>query len=275
MKFTYQLAANDHLSVRFSHQNARSYDPADLRHLRRPEAIRRNRHQPDLQFGHHLQPRVVGHTGSGSAYRPDVASQRGDSGHHGLKTSDELGIRGVNLNDFTSGITTIDSAATRLGGPDGYLLGFETSLPWDRAERTWTISHDRDQTVGEPHLKIGGDLRMNRHLLDQVTTRAVPSVSAAPNTALNTDTAAQNGYANALAAFLLDVPQSIERGLVSETIHAAGDHKSVYSYVHDKWQVRSNITLDLGLRHEVYTPLVGYTPKGGLANYDPSNNTSK
>ena len=43
--------------------------------------------------------------------------------------------------------------------------------------------------------------------------------------------------------------------------------------MHDKWQVRSNITLDLGLRHEVYTPLVGYTPKGGQMTYDPDNNT--
>src|SRR5205085_9506983 len=93
------------------------------------------------------------------------------------------------------------------------------------------------------------------------------------NTAIPTDAAATNGYANAFAAFLLDVPQSIERGLVSDTVHKGGRHTSVFTYIHDKWQVRDNVTLDLGLRHEYYTPLVGYTGKAGQATYDPSNNT--
>ena len=43
--------------------------------------------------------------------------------------------------------------------------------------------------------------------------------------------------------------------------------------MHDKWQMRPDITLDLGLRHELYTPLVGYTPVGGQATYDPDTNT--
>ena len=67
---------------------------------------------------------------------------------------------------------------------------------------------------------------------------------------------------------MLDVPSFVERGLVNEELHRGGTHKSVYTYIHDKWQVRPNITLDLGLRHEVYTPLVGYTAKGGQMAYD-------
>ena len=82
-----------------------------------------------------------------------------------------------------------------------------------------------------------------------------------------------NGYANSLASFMLDVPNFIERGLVHDTIHRGGTHKAVYTYVHDKWQMRPDITLDLGLRHELYTPLVGYTPVGGQATYDPDTNT--
>ena len=59
----------------------------------------------------------------------------------------------------------------------------------------------------------------------------------------------------------------------SDTIHRGGTHKVVNTFVHDKWQLRSNVTLDLGLRHELYTPLVGYTPVGGQATYDPATNT--
>ena len=33
-----------------------------------------------------------------------------------------------------------------------------------------------------------------------------------------------------------------------------------------------SITLDLGLRHEYYTPLVGFHGKGGMVNYDPETN---
>ena len=125
---------------------------------------------------------------------------------------------------------------------------------------------------GNHTLKVGGDLRSNRHLLDQVNHPRGSWAFRGAQTAIPSDTAAQNGYANALASFLLDVPSAIERGLVSETIHRGGTHKAVYTYVHDKWQIRPDITLDLGLRHELYTPLVGYTPVGGQATYDPNAN---
>jgi hypothetical protein len=47
----------------------------------------------------------------------------------------------------------------------------------------------------------------------------------------------------------------------------------VFTYVHDKWQLRPNITVDLGLRHEYYTPIVGFHGRGGMATYDPDTNT--
>lgn len=34
-------------------------------------------------------------------------------------------------------------------------------------------------------------------------------------------------------------------------------HWAVFSSIHDKWQVTPKMTIDLGLRHEYYTPLVG------------------
>ena len=47
----------------------------------------------------------------------------------------------------------------------------------------------------------------------------------------------------------------------------------VSTYVHDKWQLRQKLTVDLGLRHEYYTPVVGFHDRGGMANYDPETNT--
>ena len=91
-----------------------------------------------------------------------------------------------------------------------------------------------------------------------------------------------NGYANSLAAFMLDVPNCIERGLICPPLGIASHRtrsiaeartRLVNTFVHDKWQFRPDITLDLGLRHELYFPLVGYTPVGGQATYDPDTNT--
>ena len=45
------------------------------------------------------------------------------------------------------------------------------------------------------------------------------------------------------------------------------------AFIHDKWQVRPNLTVDLGLRWEYYDPLVGIEGQGTLANYDPAINS--
>jgi hypothetical protein len=50
-------------------------------------------------------------------------------------------------------------------------------------------------------------------------------------------------------------------------------HSGFAAFIHDKWLARPNVTVDLGLRWEHYTPLVGIAGKGGLANYDPATHT--
>ena len=277
IKITYQVAQNDLVSVRYSAQNARTKDPAT--------------------FGIYGGLKPFAGTGTnptesvGGTYNRVWSAtlvqeiRFGRTHHHNeaigedylLKTSDEFGIRGVNLNDFSSGISTIN-----VGGYSDYLIGFETSLPWDREESTWTVSTTATKMWGNHTLKVGGDLRSNRHLLDQTPHPRGSFQYRGAQTAASNDNAAVNGYANSLASFMLDVPNFIERGLIcppqgncqaSDTIHRGGTHKVVNTFVHDKWQLRPDITLDLGLRHELYFPLVGYTPNGGQATYDPDTNT--
>ena len=89
---------------------------------------------------------------------------------------------------------------------------------------------------GNHTLKVGGDLRSNRHLLDQTPHPRGSFQYRGAQTAASTDNAAVNGYANSLASFMLDVPNFIERGLIcppqgdcqsSDTIHRGGTHKAV------------------------------------------------
>jgi hypothetical protein len=270
VKLTYQATANDNLSVRYSYQNAATYDPATFGiwgGIKGFAGFGTNpTHNAAANYNRTWTSTLIQEVRVGMSYYHNEAVSEAD----GLNTSDEVGIRGANLNRFSSGISTID-----VSGYNGTLVGFSNSLPWDRSERTWTVATTATKLWGDHTLKVGGDVRYNRDFLLQVQDNGGPRGRfqfRGATTAVPGDTAAQNGFANAFAAFLLDVPQSLGRDLITD-VDPGTRHWAVFSYVHDKWQVRRNVTIDLGLRHEYYTPLVGLTSRGGLSNYDPSNNT--
>jgi hypothetical protein len=50
-------------------------------------------------------------------------------------------------------------------------------------------------------------------------------------------------------------------------------HWATFAFIHDKWQVGTNLTVDLGLRFEYYNPLTGLEGAGSLSNYDPATHT--
>src|SRR5262245_20050924 len=270
IKLTYQAAANDHVSIRYSHQNARTYDPGTFGiwgGIKEFAGSGTNpTHSAAANYNRIWSSSMIQEIRFGRTSHHNEALSDAD----GLNTSDEVGIRGVNLNRFTSGITTID-----VSGYNRALVGFSASLPWDRAERTLNLATTVTKLQGNHTIKIGGDLRKNRFFLLQVQDNGGPRGVfrfRGAQTAIPSDVNATNGYANAFAAFLLDAPQSLARDLITD-IDPGGRHTSVFTYVHDKWQVRPNITVDLGLRHEYYTPLVGLNERGGMASYDPATNT--
>ena len=87
-------------------------------------------------------------------------------------------------------------------------------------------------------------------------------------TALNGGPA--SGFANAFASFLLDLPNEYGRDLPGTfpTVR----QKTLFTYVQDKWNVTQKLTLNLGLRHEIYFAPTPMFP-GGFSNYIPTNNT--
>ena len=270
IKLTTQPTPTDNLSVRYSYQNAATYDPATFGvwgGIKGFAGFGTNpTHNAATNYNKTWSPTLVQEIRVGMSYYHNEALSEAD----GLNTSDEVGIPGVNLNRFSSGITSID-----VGGYNGTLVGYAASLPWDRSERTWTAATTVTKLRGNHTLKVGGDLRYNRDFLLQVQDNGGPRGVfrfRGTTTATPADSAAQNGFANSFAAFLLDAPQSLGRDLITD-VDPGSRHWGIFSYVHDKWQVRPNVTVDLGLRHEYYTPLVGLTERGGLSNYDATNNT--
>lgn len=69
---------------------------------------------------------------------------------------------------------------------------------------------------------------------------------------------------------MLDQPNSIGRD--NRVIDPVMIHQAFFSFIQDTWQVTPRITLDLGLRHELYTPFYA-EEAGGLSNFDPETNT--
>jgi hypothetical protein len=202
----------------------------------------------------------------GLNYYKNVTTTEG----HGLTTSTDVGIPGANLDDYTSGISTIN-----IGGHSGPVLGFSASQPWDRSEKTWNVTSVLTRLYTSHTLKFGGEWRHNADMLLQTQDAGGPRgqfTFNASGTGLPSESATLSGLANPMAAFLLDWPGSVTRDL--KVFDEPGTkHWATFFFVQDKWQARSNLTVDLGLRWEYYSPLEGLAGQGSLANYDPTTHT--
>ena len=277
-KINYTLTAKDQISGRVSFMRPVVFDPG--------------------QFGQYGGPANGGFAGTGTntAYSAagtwtrvvntaTVLDVRGGLNYYknttittgdGLTTSQDVGIPGANINQYTSGVSSIN--ITGLTGPspnNGPLLGFSASQPWDRSEKTWNIVSSLTKMKSNHTIKMGGEWRKNTDKLLQTQDAGGPRGNFAftsSGTGNPAETASTQGMANAFASFLLDWPSTVQRDL--KVIDAPGTkHWAVATFVQDKWQVRSNVTMDLGLRWEFYKPLQGIQGQGTLSNYDPATNT--
>lgn len=195
-----------------------------------------------------------------SRYRNDAYAT-----DYGSKGSDDVGIRGVNISDLTSGLTNID-----ISGYSNPVVGYSLSLPWIRFETNWNFVNNWTKTRGNHTIKFGLDYRFNRDglLQTQVYSLRGQYRFRTGQTGRNGDS--NQGFANAYAAFLLDMPNDFGRDLLSAFPEYV--QFPLFTYVQDKWQVSQKLTVDIGMRHELYPPA---TPKqrGGFSNYDISTNS--
>jgi outer membrane receptor protein involved in Fe transport len=190
---------------------------------------------------------------------------------YGVAAATQLGIPGANIDQWTSGMPSMS-----IGGFSSPLVGYSASLPWRRAEVNGDVANTWTKTKGNHTIKFGLDYRRIRDDLLQTQTinpRGNWSFGA-DQTSLNPGpggTIPKTGPANDLASFLLDDPSSAGRDLAAGYFPAIRGNE-LFLFAQDKWQATQKLTVDLGLRWELYSP---FTPHfaGGFSNYDPSNNT--
>lgn len=182
-----------------------------------------------------------------------------------LRTADDLGISGVNVSAFTGGIPSVN-----INGFSNPMVGFSASLPWERAETNFNFVSNWTKLIGNHTIKWGADIRRLRDDLLQTQTfgpRGAFTFTPGP-TGLNGDP--QTSFGNSFASFLLDRPNSFGRDL--PVIFPAFRQTALFFYGQDKWQVTPKLTLDLGLRWEIWPPA---TPgrRAGFSNFDASTNS--
>lgn len=209
-----------------------------------------------------FSPTLILEARFGLSYYTNVAQNL----DYGQKTAEAIGIKGANLDDWSSGLSTIT-----VGGFADPLVGYSASLPWDRGENNMNFINNWTKVMKNHTLKFGIDLRNNRDKLKQTQDAGGPRGQI--QFGVNQTTIAggkTHPQGNSLADFLLDAPNQLRRDLA--VIFPKYNAKMVFAYVQDKWVVSPKLTLDIGLRWELYPPP---TPgeKGGFSNYDPSTNS--
>jgi hypothetical protein len=270
VKVDYNPTENDRLSVRLSYAKPEIFQaPAfglaggNANGAFQGTGIQRT-YSGGINLTHIFSPDLISEFRFGVAYYNNIATPS----DYGINQSEQLGIPGVNLDQVTSGLIGVNMGQF-YSNP---LLGYSASLPWTRAEANIDFANIWTKILGNHTIKFGGDIRRIRDALFQLQSFSPRGLYtfAAGQTALNSNgKESATSYNNNMASFLLDLPNQVGRDLA--TYFPALRGWQFFSFVQDKWVVSPKLTVDLGVRWEVYRPFVPQFP-GGLSNYDPTTN---
>ncbi|MDR3775467.1 MAG: TonB-dependent receptor [Terracidiphilus sp.] len=203
-------------------------------------------------------------------YRYNVIDTKFDQG---VQYANTLGIPGINTGStFTSGSPGFQFANVSggSGGTQGY-PAYGTGLGISRCNCPLTEREDQFQIVnnwtrieGNHTVKIGADLRYGRNLrVPSDTDRAgLLHFDNGPTE----DPAAATPGGLGFATFMLGQVDQFGR-FVSTSTNAKEFQKRTFFYVQDTWRATRNLTLNLGVRWELYFPeTVNAAGNGSLLN---------
>ena len=277
IKSDYVISTKDHLSGRFSHQKTDTYQaPLFGSFLGGPagggfEATGvATAYSTGFNYGHVFSPTLLTEARVGVAHLRNSAQQT-DYGTNDART---LGIPGNGPNGTNNVITSSGQVAFSVNNFSAPLIGYAASLPWLRAESNIDFANNWTKILGNHTLKAGADIRRIRDDLLQGNNNAAAGqfyfsenqTSAPGATAFNGST---TGQANDIASVLFGVPNQV--GQDTNSTFPAYRQTWLFFFASDKWQATPKLTLDIGLRYELYPPA---TPRkaGGFVNYNPATN---
>jgi hypothetical protein len=173
---------------------------------------------------------------------------------YGINAAESLGIKGINVNDNTTGLPniTITDFTGISGGP--------AFLPVNPQQWHWQVDENISWTVSAHTMKFGYHyIRRFPSPFTNTDTRS----SMTFNTALtNSNNAGGAGFASLLLGYLAG---GASRGFLLEPYYlTVGEHAAFFQ---DDWKVSRRLTFNLGIRWEVFKPEVEREDR--LTNFDP------
>lgn len=185
-------------------------------------------------------------------------------------TNQSLGIRNPNPDSISS----VGMARINISGMQG--MGTPVFYPLINADNLFNFINTWNKQAGRHALKWGVDVRRNR--MDRFQPQGL---NFGPRGMFNFNpgtTALRGGpalgpfgqFGNSFASFLLGATDQTSRTYMPIT--PTNRQTQLFLFVHDTYQVTNRLTLDLGLRWELYTPI---KPRyaGGASNYDITSNS--
>lgn len=183
----------------------------------------------------------------------------------GLTTSQDIGIPGVNISEWTSGLSEI-----RIDDFTRLVVGFSPSLPWARSVTFFGVTNNFTKTAGNHIIRFGGEMRRERNDLLQTQSFNPRGRFMFEEGQTGTVEDTNRGRGNSYASFLLDVPDVHGRDI---DVQFPTRRELIWAfYAQDKWQVSPKLTLDLGMRWEIEMASVP-RGNGNYSNYIIQNNT--
>jgi outer membrane receptor protein involved in Fe transport len=176
-----------------------------------------------------------------------------------------FGIPNANLGDrFTSGLGEFDFNGNNNNTSDAFGDGLgvaRCNCPLIESEQQFQFVNNWTKTHGNHTFKFGADIRYAQNL-------RVPSDSNRTGVYNFTDSNTSNGGVGGvgLASFLLGDVRSVSR-YVSTSTNAAERQWRTFYYGEDSWRFTPKLTINLGLRWEIYFPeYVNAKGNGGFTN---------
>ena len=257
LKADHYLSTQDTFALRYSYAWFNLYQPVDLPGVAGGDAFRfsGNNYSPSHQVGlthtHLFSPSLVNTLRVGfTRLTIDQVSI-----NYGKNLTEQAGIPGVNLTDFSSGLMSVTIAGYASMGDSGF-------TPAKLFQNAYHLQENLAWNHAQHNIKVGLDIRRRYLNFFQVGS---PRGTMAFGPEITSQPFAPAGTGDAFATFLLGLPST---GSINRFV--TGPYSQRYTeygaFVKDDWKLTPNFTLNLGLRYELMTPLVEKHDR--MSNFD-------
>lgn len=197
-----------------------------------------------------FSPTLIGEF-KGGYVKLDLASL---PNNHGTNASESFGLKNTNIDEFASGLGTVTI--------NGYTpLGDSNAVPLIIHNRTQQYNASVTKTAGAHSIKIGGGVILRRFgVIQSIDLQGTWTF----DTTLTRSSANVGG--NSAASFMLGYPTTAARIRTPFKPQVHTNEPSVF--VQDDWRATSWLTVNLGVRYDVFTPFS--EEANNMANIDLS-----